>query len=191
MAANWLNFAELLALVCARHQLRLFMTATAIYPGTFDPVTRGHIDICERALKMFDHVVIGVADSLAKQPFFDINERFGMLETVFENTDRISIKPFSGLLIDVARETNANVIIRGLRAISDFEYEVQLAGMNRSLAPEIETVFLTAAQHYAFVSSSLVREIARLDGDVSEFLHPEVLRRLTEKLKARAPLTNS
>ena len=160
------------------------MTATAIYPGTFDPVTRGHIDICERALKMFDHVVIGVADSLAKQPFFDINERFDMLETVFAGNDRISIKPFSGLLIDVARETNANVIIRGLRAISDFEYEVQLAGMNRSLAPEIETVFLTAAQHYAFVSSSLVREIARLDGDVSEFLHPEILRRLTEKLKA-------
>ena len=160
------------------------MTATAIYPGTFDPVTRGHIDICERALKMFDHVVIGVADSLAKQPFFDINERFDMLETVFADSDRISIKPFSGLLIDVARECNANVIIRGLRAISDFEYEVQLAGMNRSLAPEIETVFLTAAQHYAFVSSSLVREIARLDGDVSEFLHPEVLRRLTTKLKA-------
>lgn len=160
------------------------MTATAIYPGTFDPVTRGHIDICERALKMFDHVVIGVADSLAKQPFFDIDERFDMLETVFSGNDRISIKPFSGLLIDVARETNANVIIRGLRAISDFEYEVQLAGMNRSLAPEIETVFLTAAQHYAFVSSSLVREIARLDGDVSEFLHPEILRRLTEKLKA-------
>ncbi len=159
------------------------MTATAIYPGTFDPVTRGHIDICERALKMFDHVVIGVADSLAKQPFFDINERFDMLETVFAGNDRISIKPFSGLLIDVARESNANVIIRGLRAISDFEYEVQLAGMNRSLAPEIETVFLTAAQHYAFVSSSLVREIARLDGDVSEFLHPEILRRLTEKLK--------
>ena len=160
------------------------MTATAIYPGTFDPVTRGHIDICERALKMFDHVVIGVADSLAKEPFFDINERFDMLQTVFADTDQISIKPFSGLLIDFARECDAGVIIRGLRAISDFEYEVQLAGMNRSLAPEIETVFLTAAQRYAFVSSSLVREIARLDGDVSEFLHPDSLHRLTEKLKA-------
>jgi pantetheine-phosphate adenylyltransferase len=161
------------------------MSATAIYPGTFDPVTRGHIDICQRALKMFDHVVIGVADSPAKQPFFDIDERFDMLETVFDDNDQISVRRFSGLLIDFARDADAEVIIRGLRAISDFEYEVQLAGMNRSLAPEIETVFLTAAQRYAFVSSSLVREIARLNGDVSEFLHPEILRRLTEKLQAQ------
>ena len=160
------------------------MKGTAIYPGTFDPVTRGHIDICHRALKMFDRVVIGVADSTAKQPFFDINERFDMLETVFDDNDRILVKPFSGLLIDFARECDADVIIRGLRAISDFEYEVQLAGMNRSLAPEIETVFLTAAQRFAFVSSSLVREIARLDGDVSEFLHPDILQRLTTKLRA-------
>jgi pantetheine-phosphate adenylyltransferase len=160
------------------------MTGIAVYPGTFDPVTRGHIDICERALKMFDHVVIGVADSLVKEPFFNIDERLDMLETVFADNDAISVRPFSGLLIGFARDNGADVIVRGLRAISDFEYEVQLAGMNRSLAPEIETVFLTAAQHYAFVSSSLVREIARLDGDVSEFLHPEILRRLTAKLKA-------
>ena len=160
------------------------MTGIAIYPGTFDPVTRGHIDICQRALRMFDQVVIGVADSLAKQPFFDIDERLEMLQIVFADDDRILVKPFSGLLIDFARECGAKVIVRGLRAISDFEYEVQLAGMNESLAPEIETVFLTAAQRYAFVSSSLVREIARLDGDVSEFLHPEILRRLTAKLKA-------
>ena len=159
------------------------MTRTAIYPGTFDPVTRGHIDICERGLKMFDHVVIGVADSLAKQPFFDIDERQEMLKTVFADNDRISVRPFSGLLIDFARECHADVIIRGLRAISDFEYEVQLAGMNRSLANEIETVFLTAAQEYAFVSSSLVREIARLEGDVSKFLHPVILQRLTDKLR--------
>jgi pantetheine-phosphate adenylyltransferase len=158
------------------------MTKIAIYPGTFDPVTKGHIDICERALKMFDQVVIGVADSLAKQPFFDIEERVAMLELVFKDSPGISIKPFSSLLIDFARESGAGVIIRGLRAISDFEYEVQLAGMNRSLASEIETVFLTAAQRYAFVSSSLVREIARLGGDVSEFLHPEVLKRLAHKL---------
>jgi len=159
------------------------MTRTAIYPGTFDPVTRGHIDICKRGLKMFDHIVIGVADSLAKQPFFDIDERREMLEAVFADNDRISVRPFSSLLIDFARECNAEVIIRGLRAISDFEYEVQLAGMNRSLANEIETVFLTAAQRFAFVSSSLVREIARLDGDVSEFLHPLVLQRLTDKIR--------
>jgi len=158
------------------------MTRTAIYPGTYDPVTCGHIDICERGLKMFDHIVIGVADSLAKQPFFNIDERVDMLETVFADNDRVSIRRFSGLLIDFARDCNAEVIIRGLRAISDFEYEVQLAGMNRSLASEIETVFLTAAQRYAFVSSSLVREIARLNGDVSEFLHPTTLRCLTDKI---------
>ena len=160
------------------------MTGIAIYPGTFDPVTRGHIDICLRAQKMFDQVVIGVADSLAKEPFFNIDERLDMLQTVFADNERILVQPFSGLLIDFARQCGAGVIVRGLRAISDFEYEVQLAGMNESLAPEIETVFLTAAQRYAFVSSSLVREIARLDGDVSEFLHPEVLQRLTNKLKA-------
>jgi pantetheine-phosphate adenylyltransferase len=160
------------------------MSAIAIYPGTFDPVTKGHIDICKRALVMFDQVVIGVADSLAKQPFFDIDERLEMLQIAFADCDKVLVKPFSGLLIAFARECGAEVIVRGLRAISDFEYEVQLAGMNESLAPEIETVFLTAAQRYAFVSSSLVREIARLDGDVSEFLHPDVLQRLTAKLKA-------
>jgi pantetheine-phosphate adenylyltransferase len=160
------------------------MAGIAIYPGTFDPVTRGHIDVVERARKMFDRVVIGVADSPAKQPFFNLEERLDMLQTVFAHDDEVLVRPFSGLLIDFARDCDAGIIVRGLRAISDFEYEVQLAGMNRSLAPEIETVFLTAAQRYAFVSSSLVREIARLDGDVSEFLHPEVLRRLTAKLKA-------
>ena len=161
------------------------MAGTAIYPGTFDPVTRGHIDIVRRALKMFDNVVIGVADSTDKQPFFNLDERLEMLQTVFVDEPRLQVRPFSGLLIDFARECDAAIIVRGLRAISDFEYEVQLAGMNRSLAPEIETVFLTAAQRYAFVSSSLVREIARLDGDVSEFLHPEILERLTEKLQTQ------
>ena len=160
------------------------MAGTAIYPGTFDPVTRGHIDIVRRALKMFDRVIIGVADSPAKKPFFNLEERLAMLQTVFDGEANLEVKPFSGLLIDFARENDASIIVRGLRAISDFEYEVQLAGMNRSLAPEIETVFLTAAQRYAFVSSSLVREIARLDGDVSEFLHPHILQRLTEKLQA-------
>jgi pantetheine-phosphate adenylyltransferase len=160
------------------------MAGIAIYPGTFDPVTRGHIDVVGRAVKMFNRVIIGVADSPAKQPFFNLDERIDMLQTVFADEEKVLVRPFSGLLIDFARDHDAGIIVRGLRAISDFEYEVQLAGMNRSLAPEIETVFLTAAQRYAFVSSSLVREIARLDGDVSEFLHPEVLNRLTTKLKA-------
>ena len=155
----------------------------AIYPGTFDPVTCGHTDICSRALSMFDHVVVGVADNPEKKPFFSLEERIEMLEMVLSNHENISVKPFSGLLIDFARECQSRIIIRGLRAISDFEFEVQLAGMNRSLAPEIETVFLTAAEKYAFVSSSLVREIARLNGDISEFIHPEIHRRLTQKLQ--------
>jgi pantetheine-phosphate adenylyltransferase len=154
----------------------------AIYPGTFDPVTCGHTDICMRALKMFNEVVIGVADNPQKQPFFTLQERIEMLQIVFKDVDRISVKPFSGLLIDFAHECDSQIIIRGLRAISDFEFEVQLAGMNRSLAPGIETVFLTAAEKFAFVSSSLVREIARLKGDVSEFIHPEIHQRLKDKL---------
>ena len=137
------------------------MAGIAIYPGTFDPVTRGHIDVVGRARKMFDRVIIGVSDNPAKQPFFNLDERLDMLQTVFSDDDKVQVRPFSGLLIDFARHHGARIIVRGLRAISDFEYEVQLAGMNRSLAPEIETVFLTAAQRYAFVSSSLVREKAR------------------------------
>jgi pantetheine-phosphate adenylyltransferase len=154
----------------------------AIYPGTFDPVTCGHADVCKRALKMFDHIVIGVADNPQKQPFFSLQERIDMLETVFQQEEHVTVRPFSGLLIDFARDCDSTIILRGLRAISDFEYEVQLAGMNRSLAPGIETVFLTAAEKYAFVSSSLVREIARLHGDVSEFIHPEIYQRLRDKL---------
>jgi pantetheine-phosphate adenylyltransferase len=157
-------------------------SSIAIYPGTFDPVTRGHSDICLRALTLFDKVVVGVADNPQKQPFFSLQERIEMLEMVFADHDRISVKPFSGLLIDFARECDSRIILRGLRAISDFEYEVQLAGMNRSLAPEIETVFLTASGKFGFVSSSLVREIAGLHGDVSEFIHPEVHKRLVQKL---------
>lgn len=155
----------------------------AIYPGTFDPVTAGHTDVCRRALKMFDRLVIGVADNPQKKPFFSLQERLDMLNLVFDGEERITARPFSGLLIDFARECNSGIIVRGLRAISDFEYEVQLAGMNRSLAPEIETVFLTAAGKFTFVSSSLVREIARLKGDVSEFIHPEIHRRLTRKIE--------
>jgi pantetheine-phosphate adenylyltransferase len=161
---------------------RLSNSTIAIYPGTFDPVTCGHTDIVLRALKLFNEVVIGVADNPQKNPFFTLQERIDMLETVFKGEDRITVRPFSGLLIDFAKECESQIIIRGLRAISDFEYEVQLAGMNRSLAPGIETVFLTAAEKFAFVSSSLVREIARLKGDVSEFIHPEIHQRLKDKL---------
>jgi pantetheine-phosphate adenylyltransferase len=157
-------------------------SSVAIYPGTFDPVTHGHTDICQRALTLFDSLVVGVADNPQKEPFFTLDERIEMLEIVFAGHERITVKPFSELLIDFARECGSKIIIRGLRAISDFEYEVQLAGMNRSLAPGIETVFMTAAEKFGFVSSSLVREIARLNGDVSEFIHPEIHKRLVQKL---------
>ncbi len=133
---------------------------------------------------MFEHVVIGVADNPQKKPCFTLEERIDMLNIVFKGEKNVSIKPFSGLLIDFARECNSKIILRGLRAISDFEFEVQLAGMNRTLAPEIETVFLTASEQFAFVSSSLVREIARLNGDVSHFIHAEIHTRLTAKLAA-------
>jgi len=158
------------------------INSIAIYPGTFDPVTCGHTDVCRRALKMFDKVVIGVADNPQKRPFFSLEERIDMLHLVLAGEPKVEVKPFSGLLIDFARDCQSQIIIRGLRAISDFEFEVQLAGMNRSLAPEIETVFLTAAEKFAFVSSSLVREIARLNGDVSDFIHPEIHKRLSIKL---------
>ena len=136
---------------------------------------------------MFDQVVIGVADNPQKSPFFTLEERIEMLNIVFQGEKKVSVKPFSGLLIDFARECDSQIIIRGLRAISDFEFEVQLAGMNRSLAPEVETVFLTAAEQFAFVSSSLVREIARLNGDVSGFIHAEIHKRLIDKLEASKP----
>lgn len=163
------------------------MARVAIYPGTFDPVTCGHRDICERGLAMFDEIVVAVADNPLKKPFFSLQERLDMLTLVFKDEPRITAKPFSGMLIEFARQSESRIVIRGLRAISDFEYEVQLAGMNRSLAPEIETVFMTAAEKYKFVSSSLVREIARLGGDISEFIHPEIHRRLVEKLKNQQP----
>ena len=161
------------------------MSVTVIYPGTFDPITNGHIDLCQRALKMFDQVVVGVADNPVKSPFFSVQERVEMVDAVFVDEPRITVKPFSGLLIDFARSCDSHIILRGLRAIADFEYEVQLAGMNRRLANEVETIFLNAAEEYAFVSSSLVREIARLDGDITDFVHPIVLNRLQLRLRER------
>jgi len=152
-----------------------------MYPGTFDPLTNGHHELVLRAAALFDQVVVAVAESPGKTPIFSFEERMDMARQVLSEIKNVSVDGYAGLTVDYAREHEINLIIRGLRAISDFEYEVQLAGMNRSLAKEIETVFLTAAQRYAFVSSSLVREIARLGGDVSEFLHPEVLDRLATK----------
>lgn len=163
------------------------MAVTALYPGTFDPITNGHIDLIERASKLFDVLVVAVAKSSKKQPFFSLQQRCNMAEQVLSGLSNVRVIAFSSLLVDCAKEQQAEVILRGLRAVSDFEYEVQLAGMNKRLSPDIETMFISAAQQYAFVSSSLVREIAALGGDVSEFVHPLV----KEQLGLMLPETGS
>jgi pantetheine-phosphate adenylyltransferase len=157
---------------------------TAVYPGTFDPITNGHIDLVKRAVILFDHVVVAVAADTGKKPVCGLDERVELARRALADVERISVVPFEGLLVSFCREQGARVLLRGLRAVSDFEYEFQLAGMNRRLAPEIETIFLTPAEQYTFISSTLVREIARLGGDVSEFVHPEVQRALNEKFCA-------
>ena len=158
---------------------------TVIYPGTFDPFTRGHEDLVRRASKLFDRVIVGVADSAAKQPFFATAERVDMVREVVTTYANVEVKPFSGLLMDFVHEQGARVVMRGLRAVSDFEYEFQMAGMNRRLFPEVETLFLTPSEEHTFVSATIVREIARFGGDVSSFVHPAVLARLKAKVASR------
>ncbi len=153
----------------------------AVYPGTFDPITNGHTDLVARATKLFDRVIVGVAKDTAKTPVCGIEERVKLAEVALEGISRIQVVPFEGLLVDFCRIHDASIVLRGLRAVSDFEFEFQLASMNRRLAPDIETVFLTPAEQHAFISSTLVREIARLGGDVSEFVHPEVQRLFDSK----------
>jgi pantetheine-phosphate adenylyltransferase len=156
----------------------------AVYPGTFDPLTRGHEDLVRRASLLFDTLIVGIADSSAKRPFFTRDERVAMASEVLGDLKNVKVVGFSGLLIDFVRQHGARVILRGLRAVSDFEYEFQLAGMNRSLYPDLETVFLTPSEQHMFISATLVREIASLGGDVSKFVHPKVRDRLSEKVKA-------
>ena len=158
------------------------MITKAIYPGTFDPITNGHIDLAGRAANLFDNVIVGIAESSAKNPFFSASERLMLAQEVLSDFQNIEVQQFSGLLIDHMKETNTNIVIRGLRAVTDFEYEFQLAAMNRHLYEQIETVFLTPSENYTFVSASLVKEIAVLGGDVSRFLHPTVLAALQQKL---------
>ncbi len=153
----------------------------AVYPGTFDPITNGHQYLVKRAARLFDRVVVAVARQTTKDTVFGLSQREGMARAVLADIDNVQVTSFNGLLMHYAREVNASVVLRGLRAVSDFEYEFQLAGMNRKLAPEIETLFLTPAETYTYISSSLVREIARLGGDVSEFVHPAVQRALQDK----------
>jgi len=153
----------------------------AVYPGTFDPLTRGHEDLVRRASTLFDSLVLAIADSKAKRPFFPVDERIAMAKEVLADVKNLKVIGFSGLLTDFVREQKARVVLRGLRAVSDFEYEFQLAGMNRNLYPEMETIFLTPSEQHMFISATLVREIAMLGGDVSQFVHPLVAKRLKQK----------
>ncbi|WP_318418346.1 pantetheine-phosphate adenylyltransferase [Photobacterium leiognathi] len=159
------------------------MTTRVIYPGTFDPITNGHLDLIERAAAMFDHVIVGVAFNPSKKPLFDLNERVELASKITAHLNNVEIVGFSGLLVDFAKEHNANILVRGLRAVSDFEYEFQLANMNRRLMPELETVFLTPAEENSFISSTIVREVALHKGDVSQFVDPLISTALLEKFK--------
>jgi len=154
---------------------------TAVYPGTFDPITHGHTDLVRRASGLFDKVIVGVAANAGKQPVCNVDERKKLAETVLQDIHNVEVVTFHILLVEFVKQQNASVVLRGLRAVSDFEYEFQLAGMNRRLAPEIETMFLTPAEKYTFISSSLIREVAKLGGDVSEFVHPAVVEALKTK----------
>jgi pantetheine-phosphate adenylyltransferase len=156
----------------------------AVYPGTFDPLTRGHEDLVRRASRLFGSLVLGIADSRAKRTFFTLDERIVIAREVLADVKNLTVVGFTGLLSDFMRQQNARVALRGLRAVSDFEYEFQLAGMNRDLYPDMETIFLTPGEQHMFISATLVREIASFGGDVSKFVHPSVHAKLAAKLKA-------
>ena len=160
---------------------------TVVYPGTFDPFTRGHEDLVRRAAKLFERVVIGIADSESKRPMFTAAERIAMAREVLAEHRNVEVAGFSGLLMDFVHSIGATVIVRGLRAVSDFEYEFQMAGMNRYLLPDVETMFMTPSDQYQFISGTIVREIAQLGGDVSKFVFPSVEKRLQDKVGPIAP----
>lgn len=159
------------------------MNNKAVYPGTFDPITLGHEDLIRRAARLFDTVIVAIADSTAKQPFFTRDERVEMARAVLKDVKNVEVMGFSGLLMRFVRQNKARVVIRGLRAVSDFEYEFQLAGMNRGLYPDVETLFLTPGEQYMFVSATIVREISVLGGDVRKFVPPVVARRMKAKIR--------
>ncbi|MBP9713164.1 MAG: pantetheine-phosphate adenylyltransferase [Sterolibacterium sp.] len=155
---------------------------TAVYPGTFDPLTKGHEDLVRRAARLFDRVIVGVAQSQAKKPFFTLEERVAMAGEVLAEYENVEVCGFDCLLMDFLQKHNAHIILRGLRAVSDFEYEFQMAGMNRILYPDVETVFLTPAEKYMFISATMVREIALLGGPIEKFVPPLVVGRIADKL---------
>ena len=159
------------------------MIRTVVYPGTFDPITNGHIDLAERACRLFDHVIVAVAENTRKQPLFSIEARVNQVKCVLADLSNVEVCGFSGLLVDFVKTTGANGIVRGLRAVSDFEYEFQLANMNRALSPNMESLFLTPAEHFSYISSTIVREIASFGGDVSQFVPPSIESALKEQFK--------
>ncbi len=158
------------------------MKVTALYPGTFDPLTNGHADLIKRAAKMFDVVLLAIANNPSKKPCFNLDERVELAEQVLSEYKNVKVIGFSGLLVDLAKQQNAQVLIRGIRAVSDFDYEFQLANMNRRLNPDLESVFLTPSERNSFISSTLVKEVALHHGDVTEFVDPIVAKALLEKL---------
>lgn len=155
-----------------------------VYPGTFDPLTRGHEDLIRRAGRLFDEVIVAIAESKNKQPFFSLAERVDLAQQVLRPYANVRVTGFTGLLMEFVRDQQCHVILRGLRAVSDFEYEFQLAGMNRGLHPEVETLFLTPAEEYLFISASMVKEVAILGGDVSRFVHPLIKNSMDAKIKS-------
>lgn len=159
------------------------MSYKVIFPGTFDPITNGHRDLVERAASMFEYVIVAVAENKRKSPFFSLQERVSMTREVLGSIPNVEVCGFNNLLMDYAKQREVKAIIRGLRVVSDFEYEFQLANMNRRLSPETETLFLTPSEQYSFISSSLVREIAELGGDVSSFVHENVAALLKARYK--------
>ena len=159
------------------------MMRVGLFPGTFDPLTLGHIDIIDRALHLFDEVTVAIATSAAKKPIFTLEERIEHIDKIFEGNKKVKAIGFTGLVVDLAKEQESNILIRGLRAVSDFEYEFQLANMNRAMSPDLESVFLTPKAKFSFLSSTLVREIASMGGKIESFVDPIVMNALQEKFK--------
>lgn len=163
------------------------MAKIAVYPGTFDPLTRGHEDLIRRGAKIFDQLIVGIADSRNKHPFFTLDERITIATDVLSHYPNVRVVGFKGLLKDFVRDQQGNVILRGLRAVSDFEYEFQMAGMNRYLLPDVETMFMTPSDQYQFISGTIVREIAHLGGDISKFVFPTVEAAVKQKYAQQPP----